>query len=106
MASKKSDEDQGKRSGTSTPEYKHVLEYMESLIRAIEADEHTTKHLCIKFKMATWVDVNVTDPTAEYLLKKALGMIERSPSKYETFFKMLKETTGLQDILPSLGMYI
>ena len=106
MASKKSDEDQEKRSGTSTPEYEHVLEYMESLIRAIEADEHAKKTLCIKFEMARWIDVNFTDPTPKHLVRKALGMIERSVSNFEKFFKMLKETTGLQDILPSLGMYV
>lgn len=104
MASKRSDEakEEQERSGKSTPEYKYVLENMEKLKRGIEADNYAKETLCTKFQEARWIDVNAKDISAKSLVTKALDMIERSPTEHETFFKMLNDTTGLQDILPNL----
>ena len=105
MASKGTDEtkvEQEKRSGKSTREYKNVLDNMKALIRAIEADDHAKESLCTEFQMASWLDMNVKGIDGKELIKKALDVIEKSPSEHETFFQMLNDTTGLQNILPSL----
>ena len=110
MASKRSDEakeQQEKRSGTSTREYKNVRESMEPLIRAIKADDEAKETLFTKFQAVSWIDVTVRDISAKSLVTKALDMIERSPTEHETFLKMLNDTTGLQDILPNLkGIFL
>ena len=107
MASKETDEanqEQEKRSGKSTPEYKNVLDSMEALERAIKADGHAKDSLCTKFKMESWIDVNVKneDIDGSNLITKVLITIEQSASEHETFWKMLNDTTGLQNILPTL----
>ena len=83
--------------GRETPQYKAVLHLFEAIVQAIKATPSVKESLSIKFITAEWIDTT-TQCTEKELVQCALGKIEQESSKFQTFVRMLRETTGMDTI--------
>ena len=100
-----SEREQAQKSGTETQEYKNVNQNMEVIKRAIDANPGVLGALTSQFMIHKWLDAQLdsNNITTMKLIQLALNRIENDSSQHNQFIKMLKNITGLDQILSSLN---
>lgn len=76
-------------------EYQAVLMHFNSLVESLKVSRES---LITQFQMKKWLDIT-TRASEKTLVQVALGRIQQDARQFEIFVHMLRNVTGLEDIL-------
>ena len=85
-------------SGRDTPQYKAILRSFETIINCIIATPSAKQTIIRKFKMESWIAVN-TDCSEDDIVQCALERVQQNAFQFQQFISMLRNTTGMADIV-------
>lgn len=85
----------------TSPQYKKVLNNKGTIVEALKLTPGAREVLVTKFQEEEWLLIT-EDPTEKELVDTVLGRIKRNPANITTFIDMLKEVTGLDQIVETL----
>ena len=87
--------------GINCPQYEHVLKKYDRLTRHLHTNKEDRKTLFGKFVVKRWHSPG--DCASENdLINIALNRIKDNPTEYEVFIEMLKQITGMANIVMDL----
>ena len=85
-------------SGRNTPQYKAILRSFETITNCIIATPGAKQTIIRKFKMESWIAVN-TDCSEDDIVQCALERVQQNAVQFQQFLSMLRNTTGMADIV-------
>ena len=87
--------------GDHTPDYCCVLKSMTCIVDHLKVNEDAKKRLILKFIEEKWIDIT-SERNEDELVRTALGRIRKDANEYHKFIGMLKDITGMDQIVDGI----
>ena len=87
-----------------SPQYKAVLSHLEDLTTALRVTSGAEISLLMKFQELSWLPIGA-EASAKELVTLALNRIDNDVRDYDVFVNMLKNVTGIGQMVNKIGMF-